>query len=546
VSGDRVWLLEVSLGGRELRLSTRPVIVDGKAYEGTLDRVELRETLDGIGRMPSEREAQISLVPGASLSSYGQFAGRATLRLWRGSGPGRVEIIGNMRATEVSGPTEPVSFTLAAEPYADQGSTHDPRDQVTSATWPLARDGDEGAWYARIFGTPGRFVFRGSARTDETVRLPVIVTEGTGTHPDRALRLLLCDAANHEGPDDVSVVAIQQNGTSVSDIFGPLGSRPAAVKIAAPDGREVWALDCSGSSAAFRSATQFYGVVLSDQAIAYPQAAVSPVRTTGQLLETLARESGIQIDAGEWARVAETLPYRVGLVVREPTPPMDIALDIMESLPVALYSTPSGLGIVRWPYDATRADAVGWLVEAVNCSRLSGVRLSREAGDGASAVIVEYGYAEIYDTYGDSLALSQDVYEAASDDKVSSDVWAATADQTGTVRTVQAPWLVDDRGALEIARWVMRRSSLGAREIDLMVDADIADTLLLGSVVLVLIPSCGLDDAVAIVAGRTLTDSSAWPMRLVLLSPVGLDVQQRPPGASTEAPPVDPPPPQQG
>ena len=138
------------------------------------------------------------------------------------------------------------------------------------------------------------------------------------------------------------------------------------------------------------------------------------------------------------------------------------------------------------------------------------------------------------------------MYEAASSDTVSSDVWAATADQTGTVRTVQAPWLVDDRGAYEIARWVMRRSSIGAREIDLMVDADIADALLLGSVVLVSIPSCGLHDAVAIVAGRTLTDSSAWPMRLVLLSPVGLDAQQRPPGASTDAPPVDPPPPQQG
>ena len=258
------------------------------------------------------------------------------------------------------------------------------------------------------------------------------------------------------------------------------------------------------------------------------------------------RESGLPVDASEWARVGETMAYRVGLVVREPTSPMDLAMDVIEHLPLALYSTPSGLGVVRWPYDATRADAVGRLVEAVNCSRLSGVRLMREAGEGAGMVIVEYAYSDHGERFMESVALSQNVYQAAAEELVSSDVWAATSDQSSAVQTIQAGWCYDDRGALEIARWVMRRSSIGAREIDLMVDADIADALLLGSVVLVSIPSCGLDDAVAIVAGRTLTDSSAWPMRLVLLSPVGLDVQQRPPGAVTVAPPVDPPPPQQG
>ncbi|MGA0871079.1 MAG: hypothetical protein ACO3UM_19290, partial [Planctomycetota bacterium] len=360
--------------------------------------------------------------------------------------------------------------TLAAEPYADQTSTHNPRDQVTTETWPLARDSDTGAWYARIFGTPGRFLLRGSVGVDESFRLPVIVTEGTGTHPNRALRLLVCDAVNHQGPADVQVVAVQQNGTAVSDTFGPLGSRPAAAKIAAADGREVWALDCSGSSAAFRSATEFFGVVLSDQAIAYPQVGTAAVKTAGQLLETLARESGIQIDAGEWARVAEALPYRVGLVVREPTPPMDIALDIMEHLPLALYSTPSGLGVVRWPYDATRNDAVARLVEAVNCSRLSGVRLMREAGEGAGMVIVEYAYSDHGERFMESVALSQNVYQAAAVELVSSDGWAATSDQSSAVQTIQAGWCYDDRGALEIARWVMRRSSLGAREIDLMVN----------------------------------------------------------------------------
>jgi hypothetical protein len=195
---------------------------------------------------------------------------------------------------------------------------------------------------------------------------------------------------------------------------------------------------------------------------------------------------------------------------------------------------------VRWPDDTTRGDAVARLVEAVNCSRLSGLRQAREPSESAGTVIVEYNWNEYGEKYQDTVTLTQDVAQAVGSSNISTDTWIRTADRSASIETIQAPWMIDDGGALELARWASRRNAIGARELDLMVDARLADGLLLGSVVLVEVPSLSLSDAIAIVAGRTLTDSTAWPMRLILLSPVGLDRQEPATGRITDAPTVIP------
>ena len=537
----RVWLLDLDLGGRTVRLSTQPVVVDGAAYEGTLDRVALRESIEGLGTIPSEREAQVGLVPGVALAAYAGQRGRGVLRLWSGSGRGRVELDGSVLVADVGGATEAMTLTLTADPYIDTSSTHTEQARVDGTTWPTARDAADGQWYPRIFGVPGAQYGGTDGLQLRTMPLPCIETVGSGATANRANKLLICDAQNHGAPLRVAVTARTSGRDDVlGQTFGAADLGPAPVLATDGLGRSVWVLDTSGESGDFRKSDEFYGVILDQQAVAYSRSGVAPVDTLGRMVWQLAREASISIDDAEWSRLAEALPYRVGYALREPQSPLEVVLDVLEALPVAVYATPRGLGALLWPYDARRGDAVARLVEGVTCSRRSGLVSLREPGDEAGVVVVEYAYDEQYERPTRTYYVSRSVAAAVDFADVSTDVWVRTADESQAVQVIEAPYLWDDGGALEVGRWASRRRALGASRLDLDVDADIADALLLGSVVLVDVPSLGVRDQVGIIAGRTLSDGSAWEMSVVLLSQVGLSRQTIPAGAILTAPPVVP------
>ena len=550
----RAWLLDLEMGGRTLRLSSQPVVVDGLGYEGTLDRVALRESIDGLGTIPSEREAQIGLVPGASLAAYAGQAGRGTLRLWGGRGRGRVELEGRVLVSEIGGASEGLTLTLTADPYIDTASTHDVQARVEGgidpgSTWPRPRSAAEGQWYPRIFGVPGADYLKPTdVNQVPTMPLPCIEIQGGGTNPQRANKLLICDAQNHRAPLRVDVTAVTADADDViGQTFGAADLGPAPVLATDSLGRTVWVLDVSGQAANFRRADEYFGVILNQQPVAYARSSTAPVDTIGRMVWQLARESSIPIDDAEWARLSEALPYRIGYALREPQSPMEVVIDVLSILPVAIYATPRGLGALVWPYDARRGDAVARLVEGANCSRRSGLVSLREPGDEAGIVAVEYAYDERFERPQRTAYVSRNVRSAVDLSRVSTDVWVRTADVSDAVEVVEAPYLWDDAGAIEAGRWAARRKALGATRLDLDVDADVAEALLLGSVVLVEVPSLGVSDQVGIVAGRVLSDSSAWEVSVVLLSQVGLARQTTPTSALTDAPrvilddPQDPP-----
>lgn len=534
---DLVWLLDLELGGRTIRASSRPIVVDGEAYPGTLDRVELRETLEGVGSLPSEREAVVTLAAPYLVTPYAVIQGRATLRLWSGVGRGRVELQGQCRATEIGGASEQIGITITADAYADRGSTHDPLAQVTAQTWPGAREDAFGSWYPRMYGAVGWDVWKGAFRdVGANFRLlPVTVDPSPGAG-GRANKLLITDAINHDKPTEIAISSIQPGGDT------SLGLTVTAAGIATETdglGMPVYTIDISGQSAAFRRGDVFWARVNDTDRMGRRRVLPGGVATVGDLLLSLASEADVAVDIGEWVRFAETVPYRVSSVVREPTPPLTAASDILELLPCGLYSSPRGLAVVRWPYDARRGDAVARLVEGVTCSRRSGVRLMRRPDEVVGLYTVEYAYSETQDRYLSTASIIADPYAVVDPDRgQTTDVWIRSSDEGEAYQRIEAPWLADDAGAFELLTWASRRQSLGAREVDLDVDAQIAQALALGSVVLVEVPSLGLTDAIGIVAGRTLSDSSAWPMRIVLLSPVGLDRQSPPTGRISVAPPV--------
>jgi hypothetical protein len=534
----RVWLLDLDLGGRVVRLSTQPVSVDGAAYEGTLDRVALRESIEGLGTMPSEREAQIGLVPGALLTPYVGQRGRGVLRLWTGRGRGRVELDGSVLVSDVGGATEGLSLTLTADPYIDTASTHAEQARVASpTTWLVPRASAQGQWYPRIFGVPGASYGETDAFQLRTMPLPVVEIVGTGANAERANKLMICDAQNHAAPLRVDVTAVSSEQEDVvGQVFGAADPGPAPQLATDELGRAVWVLDVSGQSGPFRRADSFFGVILDQQAVAYSRSGVAPVDTLGAMVWQLARESSVPIDDAEWARLSEALPYRIGYALREPQPPLEVVLDVLAALPVAIYATPRGLGALVWPYDATRSQAVARLVEGETCSRRSGLVSLRRPGDEAGVVVVEYAYDERQQRPARTAYNTRNVRAAVDLPRTSTDVWVRTAEPGEAVQVIEAPYLWDDAGALEVARWAARRQALGATRLDLDVDADLADALLLGSVVLVDVPSLGVRDQVGIIAGRTLSDSSSWEMSVVLLSQVGLARQTVPTGSMPVAP----------
>jgi len=531
-----VWLLELDVGGAAALLSSEPVTHAGRRYTGTLDGVTLEESIPGVGTLPSERRARIVAAPLRDLAreaseGHDLSIGVGTLSLLdRATGLAEVHIRrGVLRAAEAGGLGETTSYDLSATSYDDASDLIDPRARVTRDDWPTAPERSIGRAYPRVWGQPGAALIGGSL-TGIPATSTVVLSEDSGG------AILVAIAV---GEVETSPVRVWYRAD------GRWFTTTRAVStIRLPSGVIVSYIDCTGLSVLRESDERWISWEAGPSTRSTQTA--RPVLTIGDVLREVSAEAEIQIDRASWAALATSAPYPAGYYVDDSTPAMQVVADIIADTPLAMWSSPSGLAVLAWPYDATAADAVDHLEDGRGVSCVGGLRWTRRADEQAPEVRVSYAEdrTERSDAYVAIVSRDPRLEVVGASATVTARAATGDADTRRSV-SVSLPWAYADSSAYWVARWQAYRACVSAREVTVEVDAPRAHALRLGSVVIVTSRRLSLRRAVGVVSGRVLTDTPAWRLTVTLLAPPTTAQQSTGAGASTTAPPIDPPPPQQ-
>lgn len=526
-----VWLLDLHVGPRTVRLSTSPVSWGGEQYEGGLDGVRLEESLGQLGSLPDERSAVVDAVPTVDLAQWVSWAhdlgaGRGTLRLWDTStAEATAEVYmldARVTTPDVGGQDEPVSLTLSAEPYDDGAAVVDDDAWVSAATWPDAKTEAIGARYPLPVGRPGfyRSDLTGAARYIRGSQA-YAVEWGTST-AGRADTLLVGAEAVQAPTVDVWAVtggtSFRVSGLAIAYVLDGLGRRCAVV-------------DVTAESAAFRSADRWY-LSWEDGPGVYLSGSTPGEATAGALLYDLAERSGLPIDRGEWRRARSLLPYPVGYDVAREDSPVDLLAEMCERLGVALWSAPNGIAPAVVSLDPVRPECVV-MVEGVTCHRAGRMTLPRRPDEALTAVRVQYAWDAIRESYG--------LWEVRSAGQAAgADVYVRTTSVplSDAVEDVEVPWTYSAATAQAVAGWMTRSRAVSPRVVTYDVPVQVARTLRLGQPVRVTDPDLHLDDVIGHVTGRSISVAAMWPIEVSLMYDPG-PVEEGT-GASDDAPPTPP------
>ena len=641
-----VWLMDLDVGGRTLRLSTRPVDYTdpetGRAYQyrGTLDSLEFEESLGLGGDSVSAREVTVDALPGIDLAALASYAhdlasGTATLRLWDDSeGAYMAEVyMRDARVTlpDFGGDNEVMSFTLSAEPYDDTSAILDADALVSSSTWPTAPGDSEGLYYPRVWGKPG--IVTGATRTTipaapaiavETVEddsfllynssvladlngnynlLPM--ASGTPSTLYTGMEVLYEDNGGAGIPEltDGSTYFVKLvNSASSPPLYRlypdsslsewielsnntPTGtesltiSQPYASKILISDravaaatitafpgfsgdyrlsgvpgltvvneedglGRTVATVDVSAIGAGTAAGTFEASYRLSsDWRIAwsggfsgYSQSSPGSVETVGDLLRDLVKAASIEVDHSAWAVLASSLPYSVGYWVQDPDESaLSPVLDIVGLLPVGLYSSGLGLAAVAIETEATQRSAIE-LIEGINAHRSGPLSFVNRPEDMVSIAKARYALDTIEDYYVSRRVLRVQPRDALA--STSSDVFVRSSSVAGERRSrlEELDWTYGSAAAREVARWMVRESSVSPRAISLDVPWEIGRALRLGTVITYTAPGLSISSALGIVRARFPSDLPMWRVEVLFLDGVMSDAVESPGGSSTDRP----------
>jgi len=395
------WLLSIVLRGERYRFST--VDLDVTQGSNSLQYVSGLAPLDVVDAVPlpgggvSDRSADIELLfTRDTAAGWAAMAdgvvdmgdGTAELALWKsGTDFDRRQVVlsGMMESLEYGAFDEPVSFSLVESPW-EAGGKVIPEDsaQVSADTWPLSAnsgthaigDGIDEAWYPTVIGHPGTGPAGGSYQAT-----PALIVEmpTSGDNATVSCTVLVAGHATRAATEGASLTLHNMTaGTTVSIgcslIQDNLGRTVSAIQTASPptiaDGAELWiSWPTDGGLPSMRSA--------------------ATMRGAGEVLTWLLSQTGLSVDMDSLRALETTLAgVKIDTHINEQTDPWDIVEDLLGLLPVTWWVGPRGLTAVRWPYDATPADALAHIDTSTGCHRISSVSRSS-----ASQVVNRLGIA---------------------------------------------------------------------------------------------------------------------------------------------------------
>ena len=359
---ERLWLLDVDLGGRVERFATRAVEVpraDGSVLSYRAGLGELRMTLTDSSSATLSKAIEIDAEPeGASwaqLSAEGLEADRRPGVLYRWT-PGdeleraRVVLRGFFFAVKFDREGEGLEATLARVPFDSTRTIPEGEAVVTDQTWPVrltpqpfeTDDRILGAHYPRVYGYPG---------TPRDGASPALLVEFRLGNPNR--QESFCVIAG--GRVDAETVRLFDYDEP--DSRPMFYDRPVLEKVDKL-GRLVSGVDALGLSFAtfhFRPGRSYYvtwrnlagfggGIQRTDRS--------GPIRGWAEIVLDLLSFTDLTIDRANFASEAATLNrWKLDGVINSPAGAWDvIERELLPLVPARLVEGPAGIyfRVMRW------------------------------------------------------------------------------------------------------------------------------------------------------------------------------------------------------
>lgn len=341
------WLIDLTIGGRVLRLSTEYVNVRSTelgvdlAYEGRVEEVRLTQAIELFADTPEAARCSVETtlpldladhlargyrLEGASIevsqwihgSTYEQRVRRLVGRVSGGSRYGDAG--------------EPVSVTAEARPIEDHGTILPADAAVNADTWPTAPESSIGRVYPLVFGAPGA---NAQALTSGSPALPVEVTSS-----------LVDTVLVNAEPTVATTVTIISTGDN-SNVTLPITSMRDG------RGRMVAVVDISGQTNDFRAETASYYARWDNGGATYNDTHTGALTSLGDVLLWALRRTTLQVDVGRIRAVAPLLVQRKvdGYVDQVVGAWEWIRAQLLPMAPVSAVTGADGLYLALWRRD---------------------------------------------------------------------------------------------------------------------------------------------------------------------------------------------------
>jgi len=421
-------------------------------------------------------------------------------------------------APEVGDAFEPLNFTISAEDYEDTADILSETQIIDAKTHPtgLSKAG-EGYYYPVVFGNPGEgrpatYAFPYNSDSHNPQRANKVVVSA---------RPVIETAVNLYQDDRQNERELPGSPYTIQSELDALGQRLYFVDITTEttDDREHGVFFVSWDNGGAKSSTTTGGV-----------------DTVGKLVAELAYLSDVPVDMPALRSAVESMPGKVGWFIDEPTKPMDALADVLEALPVSLYSSENGLAAVRVDLDRA-AKFARPLVEGLNAWRQGPVRNVKRAEDAAGTIVVEYAPDRIRDKETRRVRVSVNPDPATL---ANASVWSRTSSTPDTVQNFRLPWTYSASTAMFVATWLGKRQTISERVMSVELEARLAWSLPMGAHIKFTDPALGMDGVVGMVTAKTYTDEPMWLVELAFYSDTSQMGRATPAEANPNAPTVAP------
>ena len=459
IGKDLVWLLDLSFAGETFYLSKdhEEGTFDGTTY-GYRPGLDwggvLEDQIDLLTDAPSPNQVSLTLylqdlidVPQAVADGHDLAAATGKLYLWaRGTAERLLIIDGRVTDPSYGSSSQPVTLGLEENAFDDRALFPPALAQITSTTWPSARDSVDLERYPWIFGHPGDGAIYGSPglwiNTDTLLIAGHPVTTGTGNtvvvrNSTDATSLTPTITASEDGLG---------LGVTVVDISAMSGS----------DEEDEYWIEWSTSGAG--------GIATHDGTVC---------RGAGDVLRFMMEQSAVRWDQGRIAAIVPALNlYKIDCAIvaspaRRFSPLQWIREQLVPILPISARQGPEGLYFALFRYDASAADAIDSIdVQLLEASREGAVAYS-SPDEIANEIRLSYAPYAKEDKPARTFVLTGDDETLAQNSKaVSNLACRISRDRFGLrEKEVTASAIYDKPTAGRICHWLASAYALPSRTI---------------------------------------------------------------------------------
>lgn len=371
------FLLRVTIAGRDFYFSTRPRVLYDESgepiqFDGGLE-AEWTDALNLFNDSPTLLSIPLELyfsVDIAQLVADGHDLWRGTgeLSLWIEGRPYEDRVIlidGSMSEPQYGAKGEPVKFSLESNGFQDSALTHTQTQKVTLETWPEPDEDSIDQYYPIVFGTPGVYTLP-SGTPAATYGSPAPICKGTFPSP-------LAIVAGHEvEATEVTAYNVSQSPIvsavkTVTTQTDQLGNLVSIIDIGSglswAPGDEIWiSWDVNGGGA-------------------YNDTRTANLTGGGEVARYFLRLSTLKTDVGTWRAVGTYLDqnFKFSGYINDAVGPWNWLRDnLIELLPLSIYTTSEGVSASLWRRESTKADAVGTITTGGGVARVDLVQYENQ------------------------------------------------------------------------------------------------------------------------------------------------------------------------